>query len=337
MPRLNENDRLRAIGMIQAGMLHRAVATQFGVHINTIQALWRRFQQFGNVRDRPRAGRPRVTSRQQDNHIRLVHLRNRFQTASLTARTIPGLRAISPRTVRNRLRERRIRPRRPAVRPVFLRRHRVARLAWCRRHLRFNRRDWAGILFTDESRIHLDSSDGRSRVYRRVGERFNDACVVERRAFGGGSVMVWGGITSTGRTPLVVIDGNLNAVRYRDEIIQPHVIPFVQGQQRHITLQQDNARPHVARVVRDFLAQQNIDVLPWPAVSPDLEPIEHVCDEMQRRLRALPNQPVTLAALGQTLVQIWNGIPQVFFNHLVGSMRRRCQACIDANGGHTRY
>ncbi len=51
MPRLNENDRLRAIGMIQAGMLHRAVATQFGVHINTIQALWRRFQQFGNVRD----------------------------------------------------------------------------------------------------------------------------------------------------------------------------------------------------------------------------------------------------------------------------------------------
>jgi len=131
MPRLNENDRLRAIGMIQAGMLHRAVATQFGVHINTIQALWRRFQQFCNVRDRQRAGHPRITSRQQDNHIRLVHLRNRFQTASLTARTIPGLRTISPRTVRNRLRERHIRPRRPAVCPVFLRRHRVARLAWC--------------------------------------------------------------------------------------------------------------------------------------------------------------------------------------------------------------
>ena len=66
-------------------------------------------------------------------------------------------------------------------------------------------------------------------------------------------------------------------------------------------------------------------------------PIEHVCDEMQRRVCALPNQPVTLAALGQTLVQIWNGIAQVFFNNLVGSMRRRCQACIDTNGGHTRY
>ena len=149
--------------------------------------------------------------------------------------------------------------------------------------------------------------------------------------------MVWGGITSTGRTPLVVINGHLNAVRYRDEIILPYVIPFVQGQQCHIKLQQDNARPHVAWVVRDCLAQQNIDVLPWPAVSPDLAPIEHVWDEMQRRVRALPNQPVTLAALGQTLVQIWNGIPQLFFNNLARSMRRRCQTCIDAKGGHTPY
>jgi hypothetical protein len=51
----------------------------------------------------------------QDNHIRLVHLRNRFQTSNLTARSIPGLRPISSRTVRNRLREHNIRPRRPAI------------------------------------------------------------------------------------------------------------------------------------------------------------------------------------------------------------------------------
>ena len=150
-----------------------------------------------------------------------MHIRNRFQTASLTARTIPGLRAINPRTIRNRLREQGIRQRRPAVRSVLL------RIAWCRRHLRVNRQDWAGIFITDESRFHLDNSNGRSRVCRRVGERFNDACVVERRAFGGGSVMVWGGITSIGRTPL---DGNLNRTRYRDLIIQVHVILFVQGQ-----------------------------------------------------------------------------------------------------------
>ena len=68
---------------------------------------------------------------------------------------------------------------------------------------------------------------------------------------------------------------------YRDEIVQPFVIPFIQLQA--VTFQQDNARPHVARVVRDSLTQQNVDLLPWPAVSPDLSPIEHVWNEKERR------------------------------------------------------
>ena len=147
--------------------------------------------------------------------------------------------------------------------------------------------------------------------------------------------MIWGGITGNARTPLVVINGNLTGARYCDEILQALVVPFVR--QHAVTLQHDNARPHVARVVTDFLTQQNVNVLPWPAVSPDLSPIEHAWDEMERRLRQLPNQPVTLAELSRALVRIWNGIPQAFFTNLVGSMRRRCNACITANGGHTRY
>ena len=144
-------------------MSQNDVARRLGVHRNTIGSLWRRYQQNGNVRDQPRSGRPRVTTRRQDNHIRLVHLRNRFRTSSLTACSIPGLRRISSRTVRNRLRELNIRARRPAIRPVLLQRHHNARLDWCRRRLRLRQQDWANMLFTDESRVHLDSNDGRSR------------------------------------------------------------------------------------------------------------------------------------------------------------------------------
>ena len=104
------------------------------------------------------------------------------------------------------------------------------------------------------------------------------------------------------------------------------VLPFLQVHGRHITLQQDNACPHVPHVVTDFIAKQNIATLPWSAVSPDLSPIEHVWDEMERRLRSLQNQLAMLAQLQQALVQILNGIPQAFFNHLVSSMRHRCQA-----------
>jgi hypothetical protein len=69
------------------------------------------------------------------------------------------------------------------------------------------------------------------------------------------TVMVWGGITAHGRTPFVVVAGNLTGMRYRDEIVQPYVIPFIQAQANNVTFQQNNARPHVARVVRDYLTQ----------------------------------------------------------------------------------
>ena len=92
-----------------------------------------------------------------------------------------------------------------------------------------------------------------------------------------------GGITEHGRTPLVVVTGILTGKCYRNEIVQRYVIPFIYAQGNNVTFQQDNAEPHVARVLFDYLTQQNVDVLPWPAISPDLSPIGHACDEMERR------------------------------------------------------
>ena len=78
------------------------------------------------------SGRPGLTSNHQDTNIPVVHLRDRLRTANLTARSIPGLRRISPRMVRNRLCEQGIWPRHPAISPVLQQRHCVARFAWCR-------------------------------------------------------------------------------------------------------------------------------------------------------------------------------------------------------------
>ena len=89
MPSLTEDQRPRAIRMLQAGLAQHIVAIHFGVHRNTIQSLLRRVRQSGNTRDPQRSGRPPVTSHQQDNHIRLVHMRDRFKTSSLTAGSTP--------------------------------------------------------------------------------------------------------------------------------------------------------------------------------------------------------------------------------------------------------
>ena len=76
------------------------------------------------------------------------------------------------------------------------------------------------MLFTDESQFYLTRGDGRIRVYRRRNELYTEACTLERDQFGdGGSVIVWGGVSQHHRTELVVIAGNLNALRYREDIL----------------------------------------------------------------------------------------------------------------------
>ena len=276
MVRLSQLDRGRAIALILQGQSQCDVAQQFGVHESTISRLVQRFRATGRLTDRPRSGCPRVTTQCQDRLIRLVHLRNRLWTATETAREVIGTHGhcVCPRTVRNRLREFDLRPRHPYVGPNLKPRRRPRHMQWLRAHApnRFRLADWRRVMFSDESRFSLQRSDRRQRVYWRLGERYSDACVREVDRFGGGgSVMVWGGISHGMKTPLVVIQGNLTAVRYRDQVLMPHVLPLDNA--HYLMFQHDNTKPHVARVCRDFLNQNNVQVLDWPPYSPDLNPI----------------------------------------------------------------
>ena len=102
-------------------------------------------------------------------------------------------------------------------------------------------------------------------------------------------------------------------------------------------LQHDNARPHTARLTRQFLATNNVNVLDWPSMSPDLAPIEHLWNELDRRVRARLNQPNNRAQLQAALIQEWNNIPINVVRRYTRSMRNRCRAVINARGSHTRY
>ena len=131
-------------------------------------------------------------------------------------------------TVLRRLREVSIRAYRPCQRSRLLSHHSRARLRWARVHFRWNRIQWRSVVFSDESRFLLERHDGRVRVYRRKGERFHACCIQEAANFGRGSVMVWGAISANHRTSLIRIQGNLTASRYVAEILQPHLLPFME-------------------------------------------------------------------------------------------------------------
>ena len=98
----------------------------------------------------------------------------------------------------------------------------------------------------------------------------------------------------------------------------------------------DNARPHVARIYRQFLNRNNVKVLPWPAVSPDMNLIEHIWDYLGRKVRARGNVH-NLRDLENALIQEWNNITNAVIRRYVRSMRGRLGACINSRGGHTRY
>ncbi|GFY03041.1 transposable element Tcb2 transposase [Trichonephila clavipes] len=95
--------------------------------------------------------------------------------------------------------------------------------------------------------------------------------------------LVWGGIGCHSRTTLVRIASTLNSQRYISEVLEPIVLPYLQGLATAI-FQQDNARPPVARIVQRFFVNHQIELLPCPARSPDLSPIESMWSMVVQRL-----------------------------------------------------
>ncbi|KAI4893139.1 hypothetical protein NFI96_000152 [Prochilodus magdalenae] len=123
-----------------------------------------------------------------------------------------------------------------------------------------------------------------------------------------------------GRTDLYRLDhGPLTAIRYQDEILGPLVRPYAGAVGPGFLLVPNNARPHVARVCRQFLEDEGTDTIDWPTGSPDLNPIEHFWDIMFRSIRRHQAALQTVQELSDALVQIWEEILQDTIRRLIRS------------------
>jgi hypothetical protein len=120
--------------------------------------------------------------------------------------------------------------------------------------------------------------------------------------------MVWGGISLDARTDLVFVEnGAMTAHRYILECLEPHVVvPYAPFIGENFLLMDDNARPHRARIVDQYLEQVGVQRLPWPACTPDLNLIEHVWDFFFRRVRRRQPRPETLNDLRVALEEEWH-------------------------------
>ncbi|GFX34014.1 transposable element Tcb2 transposase [Trichonephila clavipes] len=168
----------------------------------------------------------------------------------------------------------------------------------------WNVTDWQKVVFSDESRFVLRTDDNRVRLWRRPAY--------------------------DSQSTLIVMRGTLTGQRYVDDILRPHVGPFLNGLPGAI-FQQDNALPHTARVAQDFL--RHFQTLPWPARSTDLSPVEHVWDQLKRQMSSCHS----VHDFELAVQDLWAHLPQDNTRCLINSMPDRVAACIAAGGGPTRY
>jgi transposase len=328
-----------AIRMHQRGYRQIEIAAVLGTTQSVISRTISRFRDTGSAERRPGSGSQRVTTPRQDRSL-IINIRMcPFSTARHLQQDLFNATAtlISDQTVRNRLREVGISSYRPLRSPARTPAHRRRRVYWARLRLE-EVTPWDDILFSDESRFCLHNDSRRPRVYRNSGNRTLSQYVQPVVAFGGAGVMVWAGISMNFRTDLHIIDGSLTGQRYNDDIILGPVLNRANAIGRHnFILLDDNARPHRAQVVLNTFGDEEINHLPLPPLSPDLNPIEHVWDFLQRRLDNHHPHPTTRQELRDVLPVLWQQIPQEHINHCIASMPARCEAVIEAHGGATRF
>ena len=320
----------QVVALLEAGYNQRQVARELNMSQSAVSRVYRRYQETGAFTRRQQTNRRRCTSERDDRFIVSTSLRNRHLTGVDVQQELRRVRevTVSQWTVRRRLKKANLTPKRPTRGPKLTTAHRQARLQFAREHLDWTVEQWTAVLFTDETRMCLHGSDRRGRVYRRPGERFAQCCFTETVSYGGGSVMMWAGISIAGKTELVFVPGGgrrggLTAERYVENILIDHVVPYAGYIGDNFVLMHDNARCHTAAATQRFLEEVGIETMAWPALSPDMNPIEHLWDEVKRRVRAREQGPNNIAELKIALEEEWEAIPQGLVKKLIRSMRNR--------------
>lgn len=339
---LTDFERGKVIGYYEAGDSERAISKKTGYGKTTVHNIIVKYRKTGAVTVASRSGRPKKLTERDKRHLKTVINKNRREPEEKIREiyTESSGNDVSRRTIQRTLYSMGYNSCTALRKPSVSERNRKIRLNWARERRLWTMDDWKKVVWSDESRFTMFQNDGKIRVWRLTEEKYDVNCLVPTVKHGGGGVMMWGCFSWFGLGPLVRIDGRINSQRYIEEILGYHVIPFLESFEEEngdYLFQQDNAPIHTSIQTRNFAEESEINLLPWPGQSPDLNPIEHLWDELERRIRAKKSNPKNLGELEALLQECWLEIPCEVYQKLVESMTRRIDAVIKARGYPTRY
>lgn len=329
--------RVAIITLIKEGKSQQEVAAQLKISRGCVRHAIERHAQTGSFRDKPRSGRPRCTTKRQDQLIVTTSKRNRRKTAPVIRAEINKTTnvPISLTTVKRRLRDGglfgRVAVRKPLLRPQ----NKLKRLEWARNHKDWTAEDFKRVLWSDESKFEVFGTKRRIFVRRSAEQKMLPDCIVPTVKHGGGSVMVWGCFSSSGVGDLTRVIGRMNKEAYHT-ILEENVLPS--GRRligEGFVFQQDNDPKHTSNLCKEYLKQKEeekvLKIMTWPPQSPDLNPIELLWEELDRRVRE--QCPSSESVLWNILQDCWSNISQETIQKLTARMPRIVKMVIDFRGG----
>lgn len=287
------------------------------------------------------SGRPKLISPLSLRTIVRKLTSGELENASQAQKTLAqdlGIKA-SNDTVRRALKSAGLAARVKVKRPLLKKRHRQACLDFAKKYQYWTVEDWKRVVYSDETKVNRWGSDGRKWCWKRGVQPLLDHHVSTTIKHSSGNVMVWGCMTAQGPGFLTRIDGGLNAELYcnilQDEFMQ--TLDYYGLDKSDIIFQQDNDPKHTANRTKQWFFENHINVLDWPAQSPDLNPIEHLWFNLKQKLNSYPTQPASIHELWERIQCEWEKItPQECLN-LIESMPRRVQNVLQVKGGYTKY
>lgn len=214
--------------------------------------------------------------------------------------------------------------------------HKDAWLEWARKHMQW-KDEWQNVVMSDEKKMNLDGPDGFGYYWH---DLHKEPLIFSKRNFGGGGVMFWAAFGIHGASPIVFIDGRMNAQAYQ-QMLQEHLLPIgaTLGGPEWI-FQHDLASIHNAQTTHAFFTANNIHILDWVSCSPDLNLIENLWGLLARQVYANGKQYNTINELKIEIQKCWAEIAinnSEMCQKLIDSMKNRIFEVIKANGGTTKY
>lgn len=149
--------------------------------------------------------------------------------------------------------------------------------------------------------------------------------------------MVWGAFSALGTLRIAFTSPRMDSAEYID-VLQTNLVPYLRRFRRlKLVYQQDNAPIHRSNVTMQWFRQRRVELLEWPARSPDCNPMENVWAILVRRVYANNRQYGTVDELKAAIRQVWDELEPNILNNLILSMKKRMIALLKCNGGVINY